>query len=178
MKKFLLALGFTAVASVASAEYIFGWTLGEDHVAYRSDGFEYVYLTVTPSGDTGKPEDGTAPNAAYNAGTSWSTDWEGKTYPSTSAPGDGEPAFAWIGNDKYLGSDYIFNFIVKGGDYDGYVRPFSGGEMKAFSVSSASGDNPSSVLNIASYGFMIPEPTSGLLLLFGLAALGLKRKAV
>lgn len=175
MKKFLLALGFTAVSMVASADYIFGWTSGEDHVAYRSDGFEYVYLTVTPSGDTGKPEDGEKPLAAYNAGTSWSTDWEGETYPSTSAPGDGEPAFAWIGTD-YLGSDYVFNFIVKGGDYDGYLRQFSGGSLSGMMVQSGSGDNPSTILNIGAYGFMIPEPTSGLMLLFGLAALGLKRK--
>lgn len=171
MKKILIALMVAAASMVASAEYIFGWTSGEGHVAYQSEGFEYVYLTVTPSGDTGKPEDGTAPYAAYN-----DYGWVKTDYASTSAPGDGEPAFAWIGSE-YFGSEYVFNFIVKGGDYDGYVRQFSGGSLSGMTVQSGSTENPSNILNIGAYGFMIPEPTSGLLMLFGLAALGLKRKA-
>lgn len=170
MKKFLLALGFAAVSMIASADYIFGWTSGEDHVAYKSDGFEYVYLTITKSGEIGLPEDGTAPYAAYN-----DYGWVKTDATSTSAPGDGEPAFAWL-TDTYLGSDYVFNFIVKGGDFDGYVRQFSGGALSGMTVSTGSAENPSKILNIGSYGFMIPEPSSALLLLVGAALVGLKRK--
>lgn len=168
MKKILIALTIAAVSWVASADYIFNWSVGNHPALAEEDSF--VYVMVTPDAMTA-PESGTIVNAAEYTGFAW----EEAAYASTYMSGAWEPSVAYVNGKSY--SDMVFNFIVSGGIYDGYVRKLLGGELSKY-MADASGEGSTQTLNIGYYGFMIPEPSSALLLLLGAALVGLKRKVV
>ena len=169
MKRIFTMLAIMLVASMANASYLY-WQLDSDYSG------EYTNARIVSSGDT--------VNAIEVLGLTYNT--EKKEYEVTSADTNLKSGAAYLIDVNDINPDYSYyieysnndgaNWTTYGGD-----KGVSGADLISYAsaaeVASAKDISVTpAVWHVTSTSSAIPEPTSGLLLLFGAAMLGLKRK--
>lgn len=169
MKKGLV-LGFVVLTSaLAQADYYVKWTVDEANSAFPSD-FSYASLVY---GWKDLPDYLTT-FESYNMQTGESTGFQ-----SNWERGDGfQVADVGAKLDDY---SYCDIFAAAYDASDNLIalsdNVISGANIDLYRLSDAVGGIPDFSKDTMTFTFSVPEPTSGLLLLFGLGALALKRKA-
>ena len=164
MKK-LLILAAAIVAGVAANAASFKWTGANiyDHTGstkYTGTAAIYAYLTTETVADAVKVID-----VGVTAGTIKDGSTTGYTYNWTTAE---------------VGKDYMFYMVIEDGDYT-FNSAISDpavvkqGSAQATSTTTVGFANMATATAAGNWQ-SVPEPTSGLLMLLGLAGLALKRK--
>lgn len=181
MKKFLLMLCITLVASIASAEYMY-WQLDtSDYTEAKEDD------VITAQLKYGEDEDSVVSMYALvydSVNDEWvlsdtptDTIYPNATYAIDTTKMDTTDAYSYYVEVSKNGS------VVD--DYAGSKNTMTGSEFKSYTDTAVvSGDLTDGIKDMvapvwhASTGGMspAPEPTSAILMMFGMAFLGLKRK--
>ena len=184
MKKLMIALGVVAVAAAVQASS-FQWKVS-DSTWQCLPGDEDNYFTGTAYFFDAAAVSQQAALDAFNAGTFGSL-----TYLSTGALDDGEMSaystpFSWGSKGETLTGYYatLFNDGEKDYLFISNTGSGTGSDMGATSINITGVDGPSALPASEATTFggtgwytqAVPEPTSGLLLLLGVAGLALKRK--
>ena len=160
-----LALNFSAKAG-----YVFSWSVNESSIW---NDYSYVAIAVKQaSGDI-----------------SYLMSAENASSPSLYAKGSATPAVADVSsyfdsNGKYLASDYAdysYALVLVNSEFSqilatSYYYTLDSLLANAKVYETASAAQQAGAVNTVNYNSIIPEPTSGLLLLIGGALLALKRK--
>ena len=156
MKK-LLVLAAIIVAGIAANAASFKWTASN------------IY---SPADSTTKLSGATVTLYAYLSTADISTATAVATA-STTAAGAVSKTFD---ADLSVGSDYNFYFVIESGDKAFTSTTKANIAAQATSTSNIAFGSMASATQNASNWAAVPEPTSGLLMLLGLAGLALKRK--
>ena len=173
-----IVLAFALCIGSANAEYYLSWRID------NSSPFEFVYATVKATGANGYSE---YLVSTSTEGLGGSPNFFADSYPGTSAAGEnglGLQAYGTGNPTDY--SSYNFQVQLWG------LGESGDGELLAASTAASWGDLVTSFncLNSAVEGtkgdgvwvvsgfHAVPEPTSGMLFLLGLASLALRRKRV
>ena len=156
MKK-LLILAAVIVAGVAANAASFKWTASN------------IY---SPTDSTAKLADTTATLYAYLSTADASTAVAVTTATTTSAGAISKTFDA----DLSGGSNYDFFFVIDTGAYTFTSSPKAGVGVQATSTAAVSFGSMAAQTGASGNWQAVPEPTSGLLMLLGLAGLALKRK--
>ena len=150
MKK-LLVMAAIIVASVAANAAAFNWNAAN---IYSTD------LTTKYSGEV-------------TLFCTQVTDW---SVTATAASGVVNKNNAAFSSDKFVvGNDYDFYFVITSGDKQFTSATKSVGALDAQTANINFGNMASATQNASNWA-AVPEPTSGLLMLLGMAGLALKRK--
>jgi len=165
MKKILILLCASALAVSASAEVAaLYWMVGDTSPV---ENYEYAKVGVVPSGSDVTSSSKTYLDSYYDAGNvSLLAKGEGPTYADISAYSTGSYSF-FVELFNYEGGTLV---SVGHGDYYSYTQLLDSGYI------STGGLSPTMATATFTGGNYIPEPTSGLLLLFGGALLALRRR--
>ena len=172
MKKvYILAATLLAVVS-ANASYLY-WQVNEDSDVSRLGGVTYNSARVSVK------EDSTGTIVWSSAATDVNT--ESLSYPISAVNTIAETSFSsWTGTG--------YSYYIELGNYDSVGDTFTGtaiSEAQTYTTLAASYIHPSASLSPSDlvstqiwHGgtYSVPEPTSAILMLFGAAMLGLKRK--
>ena len=156
MKK-LLILAALIVASVAANAASFKWTASN------------IY---SPTDSTAKLSGATATLYAYLS-TSDASTATAVTTASTTAAGAISKTFE---ADLTVGSNYDFYFVIDTGDYTFTSSTKAGVGVQATSQAAVSFGSMASQTGASGNWQSVPEPTSGLLMLLGMAGLALHRR--
>ncbi len=158
----VLAIALAATAARAEDSYLY-WMVSD--ASYNNSAIEFAYATI-------KAEGGDSYLNLYAPGATASSisALASTAYPGMSASTDGG-AFAQI--TEYNNS--ATTFLVELWNSDGAVVGWQSYSYDAWKnyVASPTGAGSVSPLTVSQ---VVPEPTSGLLMLFGLAGLALRRK--
>lgn len=179
MKKFLLMLCITLVASIASAEYMY-WQLDtSDYTGADDDDVVTAQL---------KDTEGTAVSMYALVYNSESDEWVLSDTPTTTIYPNATYAIDTTAMNTTAEYSYyveVSNNGVVDNTYAGSSNTMTGSEFKSYTDTAVvSGDLTDGISDMvapvwhASTGGMspAPEPTSAILMMFGMAFLGLKRK--
>lgn len=169
MKKGLLLSFAILTATFAQADYYVKWVIDEAGSSFPN-GFSYASLFYGQ-------KDALASSTllySYNMQTGGETE-----FPSNWEKGDGFQ----VADVGMLAWDYSdCDFFAVAYDSDDAVLALSdnviaGSDIDLYRLNDGVGDVPDFSKETMTFTFSVPEPTSALLLLFGLGALALKRKA-
>lgn len=165
MKKLVAVavIALVANSAVAAADSYLYWMVSPSVYNYLdSSPVEYTYATVRLAGEGNED----TYLSWYNQGSDTAVD--------TRLPyvdGVGTYALYW-GSDSVaynVGSTFLFELWSEGGDVVGFANATPGASYFV-NGTSATGGSPYVLTGV------VPEPTSGLLMLFGLAGLALRRR--
>lgn len=156
MKK-LLVLAAIIVASVAANAASFKWTASN------------IY---SPTDSTAKLSGVTATLYAYLSTSDASTATAVTTASTTTAGAISKTFEA----DLAVGSNYDFYFVIDTGDYTFTSSTKAGVGVQATSQAAVSFGSMASQTGASGNWQSVPEPTSGLLMLLGMAGLALRRR--
>lgn len=170
MKKIFLTLSIAVFASLANASYLY-WQLDTQN----TDAYQGVRLNADGEGD----------NAISLIGVSWDAD--SNEYVTSAATTVAPNATYMIDEEDVAdGLSYYVEYQNAGGDWVKYSdNTLTGAELKSTYAQAAAtssetiADNSAVavVWHVDTGGTsVIPEPTSAILMMFGMAFLGLKRK--
>lgn len=180
MKKIMVAMAAIAIAGIASAAQIswtsvgYLWDASADAKATSISGGSIVLCLINDGADWTKGV------TELDTGVLATT---GMAAAIGKVKGSDGGAFSWSYSDGTLSNGDVLTVLFK--DTDGkysqltYVDTKLGAVTDTYTVSGLSGDSSvMSAFNFASQGNFqtVPEPTSGLLLLLGVAGLALRRK--
>ena len=180
MKKILIALTVAAIAGIVNAAQInwsstgFLWDTATDAKATSISGGSIVLCLINDGSDWTKGV------TDLDTGVLATT---GMVAAIGKVKGSDGGSFAWAYSDGTLKNNDVLTVLFK--DTDGkysqltYVDTALGAVTDTYTVTGLSGDSSVlSTFNFATQGNFqtIPEPTSGLLMLLGMAGLALRRK--
>lgn len=167
MKKLVVAFAFAVAVSMSHAEYLYWQVTSQAAGALASgDTYNAAYLYVTTDGTTanGQILEGIYPASVGSSSTYDTSTWSG----GVSIDWDSDDTQYYVELVNYDGSSSTA--VVRSG-----MLSYTDLAVESMSSLSANIAAAQAALNSANYS-AVPEPTSGLMLLTGLALLGLRRK--
>ena len=171
MKKVIVTLSVLMVTAMARASFLY-WQLDSDYAG------DYTNVRINTN------DGGEGDNSIDLVGVTYDEATQQYVVDSASAV---QPGATYIIDSADITDEwsYYVEYSKDGGNtYESYGKPISGGDLISYAQDVgataediASGTEVASVWHVASGTYSVtPEPTSAILMMFGMAFLGLKRK--